>query len=125
MRSLRRDLLRGGLQAVADLAARTAGAYVAGYLEANPPPPEMVRTVARPPGARTESVFRARCTGCGDCVTACPYETLAPGPDTYPWLWDPAGHPCYRCDDFPCIAACNTGALSWRLRSQGEGQGSR
>ena len=35
----------------------------------------------RPPWTLSESAFAAACTGCGDCVTACPEEILHIGAD--------------------------------------------
>ncbi len=118
----RRDLLRHGLTRLAEIAASTAGAYLAGYEEAMPRPIVPKRKAVRPPGAVAEAEFRKRCTSCRQCAIACPYDALRQDAEELPWLWDPAGHPCYMCDGFPCIAACGTGALTFldrRLRSIG------
>ena len=70
----------------------------------------------RPPGARDEADFNARCIKCGQCVAACPYDTLklatadAGIPIGTPYFI-PREIPCYLCTDIPCIAACPTGAL--------------
>jgi len=70
----------------------------------------------RPPGARYETDFEARCIKCGQCVAACPYDTLslaAPGdpiPIGTPYFI-PRDVPCYMCPDIPCKNACPTGAL--------------
>lgn len=70
----------------------------------------------RPPGARDEADFHARCIKCGQCVDACPYDTLALAtaddaiPIGTPWF-APRDVPCYMCADIPCVAACPTGAL--------------
>ena len=70
----------------------------------------------RPPGARYEPDFNARCIKCGQCVDACPYDTLnlatadAGIPIGTPYFI-PRETPCYMCPDIPCIAACPTGAL--------------
>ena len=70
----------------------------------------------RPPGARYEADFNARCIKCGQCVVACPYDTLtlasanAGIPIGTPYFI-PRQTPCYMCTDIPCIAACPTGAL--------------
>jgi ferredoxin-type protein NapG len=70
----------------------------------------------RPPGARYEPDFNARCIKCGLCVDACPYDTLklatadAGIPIGTPYFI-PRETPCYMCEDIPCIAACPTGAL--------------
>jgi len=70
----------------------------------------------RPPGARDEPDFHARCIKCGQCVDACPYDTLALAtadagiPIGTPYFV-PRDVPCYMCIDIPCVAACPTGAL--------------
>lgn len=112
----RRNLLQSGIKSLGELALRTAGAYLAGYREALPPPEPPTRTRIRPPGARPEADFQARCTQCDDCIRACPFEALARDDGGRPWLWDPAGHPCYMCEGFPCIAACGPAALTFADR---------
>ena len=106
-----------GLQTLADTAMRSLLGYWQGEREANPPPPPVVRTRIRPPGAIAETAFRQRCTSNGACGRACPFQSLAPDDAGRPWLWDPAGHPCYMCDGFPCISACRSGALTFRDRT--------
>ncbi|RMF75550.1 MAG: 4Fe-4S dicluster domain-containing protein [Planctomycetota bacterium] len=73
----------------------------------------------RPPGAATEDDFLASCIRCGQCVQACPFDTLRltpPGPDAEsatPFV-DSRKTPCYLCegyDELRCIAACPTDAL--------------
>ena len=74
----------------------------------------------RPPGALDEADFHARCIKCGQCVDACPYDTLALAtadagiPIGTPYFV-PRDIPCYMCADIPCIAACPTGALNHEL----------
>ena len=71
----------------------------------------------RPPFALDEAAFTAACTRCGACIEACPKGVIfalgeALGGDL-------AGTPalslvqrgCALCDDAPCAAACETGAL--------------
>lgn len=70
----------------------------------------------RPPGAASESDFNAKCIKCGQCVDACPYDTLylARAGDKIPIgtpYFIPRDVPCYMCPDIPCQAACPTGAL--------------
>ncbi len=74
--------------------------------------PEAVRTDwLRPPGALAEARFLESCTGCGECIEACPHGSLRvlEGHET-PVLY-PDEKPCYLCDDFPCIAVCEPEAL--------------
>ncbi len=74
--------------------------------------PERIRTDwLRPPGALPEADFLESCTGCGDCVAACPHGSirLLAEPKT-PVIY-PDEIPCYLCADFPCITACEPEAL--------------
>ena len=70
----------------------------------------------RPPGALAEADFNARCIKCGQCVDACPYDTLklatanAGIPIGTPYFI-PKEIPCYMCEDIPCLKACPTGAI--------------
>lgn len=70
----------------------------------------------RPPGAQAEPDFLATCIKCGQCVEACPFDTLHVGTvdgDTgigVPYI-RPRETPCYMCPETPCIAACPTDAL--------------
>ncbi len=105
----RRDFVKGSL-AFAGIAASLAGGET------------LFRAVAhaddllRPPGIQSEDDFMARCIKCGKCIEACPYRTLraapffAGGAVGSPHL-SPREHACRLCEDFPCVAACPTGAL--------------
>ena len=71
----------------------------------------------RPPHALPEAEFLSKCTGCGDCIAACPHDVvfaLAAGSglraETTPAL-DLLRRGCRMCDDLPCVAACEAGAL--------------
>lgn len=73
----------------------------------------------RPPGARAPDDFLAACIRCGQCVEACPYDTLRLATDLLgpsrgtPFL-DARHVPCYLCRDhdrLKCIEACPTSAL--------------
>lgn len=74
----------------------------------------------RPPGALEPGDFEAACIKCGQCVQACPYDTLslAPSGDRVPIgtpSFSPRDVPCYMCTDIPCMQACPTGALDHGL----------
>ena len=71
----------------------------------------------RPPYAIAELEFLLTCTRCSDCITACPHAVIFPlaarcGAEV-------AGTPaldllhkgCHLCADWPCVSACQTGAL--------------
>jgi ferredoxin-type protein NapG len=79
----------------------------------------------RPPGAVPEAGFNARCIKCGQCVHACPYDTLrlatanAGIPIGTPYFI-PRETPCYLCPDIPCLGACPTGALDPALQDINE-----
>jgi ferredoxin-type protein NapG len=72
--------------------------------------------VLRPPGAKLEADFLRMCIKCGQCVEACPYDTLElakPG-DNKPMgtpYFIPRQTPCYMCTDIPCVQVCPSGAL--------------
>jgi len=76
--------------------------------------------ILRPPGALKEKDFNAACIKCGQCVRACPYDTLKLAtveqniPIGTPYFI-PRKIPCYMCEDIPCMNACPTGALSHDL----------
>lgn len=75
------------------------------------------KLVLRPPGALPETEFLKACLKCGQCVSACPYDTLKlasfsegklPGTPYF----EARKIPCYLCADYPCIRKCPTEALS-------------
>ena len=76
----------------------------------------------RPPGALAEHDFNARCIKCGQCVDACPYDTLKLAtadsgvPIGTPYFI-PRETPCYMCEDIPCVPVCPTGALDHALEN--------
>jgi len=73
-------------------------------------------TLLRPPGALPEGSFRERCIRCGQCVKACPTNTLQPDWFTagLEGMWAPAPvmrlAPC-RQDCNVCGWVCPTGAI--------------
>ena len=74
----------------------------------------------RPPWALDESRFTDACTGCGDCIAACPEQVLARAGGGLP-RFDPGRSECTFCGD--CVAACEAGAFDpglsppWRVRA--------
>jgi ferredoxin-type protein NapG len=70
----------------------------------------------RPPGAIAEPDFLEACTRCDDCASACPHDVIRKAPERLrdarnTPIIDPIAEPCRMCEDLPCIAACETGAL--------------
>ncbi|WP_165056601.1 MULTISPECIES: 4Fe-4S dicluster domain-containing protein [unclassified Adlercreutzia] len=70
-----------------------------------------------PPGAQHGGKFAAQCVKCGKCIEACPYQALhaAPldaGAKAGTPVIDARAQACRLCADFPCVAACPTGALA-------------
>jgi len=70
----------------------------------------------RPPGAREEPDFLAACIKCGQCVEACPFDTLSlaeVGDEAAIGVphFDARQEPCHMCEDVPCIVSCPTDAL--------------
>lgn len=70
----------------------------------------------RPPGALEEELFLDRCSGCAQCVSACPVQAIQllqsddPRKNDTPYV-DPRSKACVVCDDLSCMDACPTGAL--------------
>lgn len=98
----RRRWLRGLLPLAADVVATVAEAGDVGPV--------------RPPGALREVDFLALCTRCGDCADACPHGTVFTFNEDQgslagtPVLFTEE-RPCRLCDGFPCVVACEPGAL--------------
>ena len=81
----------------------------------------------RPPGALSEKQFSASCIKCGQCLEACPYDTLklsAPGDGFVNGTphFTPRDIPCYMCPSFPCTEACPAGALKVENLNDDEGE---
>ncbi|MAE67846.1 MAG: hypothetical protein CMJ18_26630 [Phycisphaeraceae bacterium] len=109
------------MAAGAAIGAGAAGAYRAGSRSWSTP-------MLRPPGARDESHFLAACIRCGQCVQACPFDTLNLVQCTlncpmgirvmqdYALKGRAVDHPaCTRCGS--CVDACPGGVLSLRVRA--------
>ena len=113
---------RGWLRSLVPAAAEAARELKSAARPVPPPPPRR-----RPPGAVAERRFLAGCTGCNDCVKACPENAIfSLAPDVSPGagtpVMRPAERPCTMCDGtFPCVSACPEGVLEmpqgavWRL----------
>lgn len=71
----------------------------------------------RPPGALPEDDFIKACLKCGQCVDACPYDSLKlisvadEGLNGTPYF-TARKIPCYMCTDYPCIKECPSKALT-------------
>ena len=71
----------------------------------------------RPPFAVNELDFLLACSRCGDCVPACPHNVVFTLPARLgssvvgtPAL-DLVNKGCHLCEEWPCVQACNDGAL--------------
>ncbi|PWC16453.1 ferredoxin-type protein NapG [Brenneria corticis] len=108
--SPRRRFLRDAARAVAGLSAAVT---VLGLQQRR----SQAHTLPlRPPGALAETAFSGACIRCGQCVQACPYQTLrlatlASGPAAGTPYFIARDVPCEMCEDIPCTAACPSGAL--------------
>lgn len=78
------------------------------------------REALLPPWSNDATTFYARCTACGDCVSACPEHVLARGADGFPYINFNAGG-CTFCGE--CLNHCKPQALRrldgmvpWQLR---------
>lgn len=76
----------------------------------------------RPPGALPENAFASACIRCGQCVQACPYDTLklatlASGLTAGTPYFVARDIPCEMCEDVPCAVVCPSGALDSDIAS--------
>lgn len=102
----RRDFLRRGIGKVTEAAVKHADAKVS----------QRVNWI-RPPFAIAELEFLLACTRCDACIEACPHEVIFPLPArlgadivSTPAM-DLLNRACHLCEDWPCVKACEPGAL--------------
>lgn len=110
----RRSFFSNLLRKTTDFAVRVADAQLA----------EQEPSWTRPPFALDESSFMAACTRCEACMQACPHGTIITLSDRRglrvagtPVL-DLFNNACHLCADWPCVVACEQGAL--KLQPQEE-----
>ncbi len=71
----------------------------------------------RPPYALDELEFLLACTRCNACAEACPHQTIFPLPArlgaqfTGTPALDLVNKSCHLCEGWPCVSACEPGAL--------------
>lgn len=125
--SRRRFLLGGIFKPAAEIVANvferkidsvTKAAGNALTRQESEPSPETGRPIPtfRPPHAAPESQFDDLCTKCEDCINACPHDAIVHAPIQLRGvarspIIDPSDKACQMCHDFPCVQACDTGAL--------------
>jgi ferredoxin-type protein NapG len=103
----RRTFFRRGLKEAAEVAVKHADAQVS----------KRAGHWIRPPFALAELEFLLACTRCGECAVACPHGVvfLLPARLGAQVLGTPAldllTKGCLLCEDWPCVAACEPGAL--------------
>ena len=79
----------------------------------------------RPPYALEEQAFLHACTCCDKCIEACPHQVIYALPER---AGRAAGTPalnllqrgCHLCQDWPCVNACEPGALQLAATDEGE-----
>lgn len=96
-----------------ELALAATGGLVWGHTVSKSAASELT---VRPPGAKEGAAFVSSCIKCGQCVEACPFDTLglataADAPAIGTPFFEPRKVPCYMCEDTPCIRECPTDAL--------------
>ena len=80
----------------------------------------------RPPFAQPELDFLLACTRCDACIEACPHQVIFPLPfscgaevASTPAL-DLQNRGCHLCTDWPCVQACEVGALAFPKETAAE-----
>ncbi|MCF8095832.1 MAG: 4Fe-4S binding protein [Desulfobacteraceae bacterium] len=117
----RRQFLVSGLAGAATAAVTLTGLHVVAGDEAEKGVVRPARLI-RPPGALPEFDFLAACVRCGQCMSACPTNTLQPVwfEAGFLGIFSPAVTPRRKYCDPECTACgrvCPTGAIS-RIRAQ-------
>lgn len=85
-------------------------------IQLQPPKRRNFRNIQFPPGAvKPKKEFVSKCTSCGDCINACPYNTIFPVYEekynkNLPYI-DVNMNPCFMCFNYPCIQSCRYDAL--------------
>ena len=77
------------------------------------------KAIEKDPGTGAVSVIESRCTGCGECVIACPYSAMG---------YDAKGHHAVKCDlcadrraqgqTTACASVCPTSAIRFGRRDE-------
>lgn len=80
------------------------------------------RRAVAPASALSEEAFASACVRCGQCVQACPYDTLklatlASGLAAGTPYFIARDIPCEMCEDIPCAKVCPSGALDREIES--------
>jgi ferredoxin-type protein NapG len=103
----RRAFFRKGVDKAAEMVVKHADAQAA----------KRALHWVRPPFALNELEFLVTCTRCGECVKACPHNTVFPLPARLgaqvvgtPAL-DLLNKACHLCEDWPCVTSCEPNAL--------------
>ena len=103
----RRNFFKLGLQKVAGTAVKLADEAAS----------QRARHWIRPPYALPELEFLLACTRCDKCIEACPHDVIFKLPSRLgaqvvgtPAM-DILNKGCHLCNDWPCVSACEPGAL--------------
>lgn len=115
----RRNVLKGIIRGAA--VAGSGGLVWGATVQASQAAP----LALRPPGALPDPEFRKACIRCGQCVEACPYDSLKLAELTESKtngmpFFEPRQTPCYLCTDYPCTSVCPSGALDLAQLTIGE-----
>jgi ferredoxin-type protein NapG len=111
----RRDFFKLGARKAAEIASHVASEKFAMQAE----------SWLRPPFAKAELPFLLACTRCDKCIEACPHDVLFKLParlgsrvEDTPAL-DLIKRGCHMCSDWPCVQACEPGALAFPNHDDG------